>query len=246
VARTGPPDFIGVGVQRCGTTWWFRTLLRHPQIKAAGKRQKELHYFDRFATREMTAADIAAYHELFPRKEGRIIGEWTPRYIADVVALRLIQRAAPDARLLVMLRDPIERFRSGFLHQLRRFPQRRHEMIAADAIERGYYATQLERLYKLFPAEQVLVLQYERCRQDPVEQYQRTLRFLGLPDDDEPRAVERERGKPTSPAKQPLWPDMAEALTRTFEPEVERLLALVPELDVALWPPFAHLAASRA
>ena len=69
-ATTGPPDFIGVGTQRSGTTWWFRTLLGHPQIRPPRARRKELHFFDAFCGRELRAADIAEYHELFPRKPG--------------------------------------------------------------------------------------------------------------------------------------------------------------------------------
>ena len=62
---TGPPDFIGVGTQRSGTTWWFQTLLGHPQIRPPRGRRKELHFFDRFCAQELQAADIAAYHELY-------------------------------------------------------------------------------------------------------------------------------------------------------------------------------------
>jgi hypothetical protein len=51
------PDFVGVGVQRAGTTWWFRELSRHQDV--AGKDViKELHYFDAFSNRELTPADI--------------------------------------------------------------------------------------------------------------------------------------------------------------------------------------------
>jgi hypothetical protein len=145
-----------------------------------------------------------------------------------------------------MLRDPVERFRSGVVHRRERVPERRLEMVAADAIERGYYASQLARLRRYFLAERVLVLQYERCRADPVTEYRRTLRFLGLPDDHEPQRVQRARGTSTEPSKQPLWPDMEATLLRVLEPEVERLRALVPDLDLSLWPSFAHLAAARA
>src|SRR5213595_3311651 len=47
--RTGPPDFVGVGAQRCGTSWWYRGTIRsHPQVVRIAKPGKELHYFDRF------------------------------------------------------------------------------------------------------------------------------------------------------------------------------------------------------
>ena len=123
---TGPPDFIGVGTQRSGTTWWFQTLLGHPQIRPPRGRRKELHFFDRFCAQELRDADIAEYHELFPRRPGQIAGEWTPRYMHDFWTPRLIARAAPEAKLLIMFRDPVERFRSGVPHRLSRSPDARH------------------------------------------------------------------------------------------------------------------------
>ena len=239
---TGPPDFVGVGVQRCGTTWWFRTLLRHPRIRAANDRQKELHFFDRFCAEELRDEHVAAYHALFRRRRRQRAGEWTPRYMFDPWTPPLLKRAAPDARLLVMLRDPIERLRSGFAHRLARVPGGPTDLNAIDAIDRGRFATQLERLHRHFDPERVLVLQYERCRLHGTEEYKRTLRFLDLPDHREPRGLERSRGTSTEASKQELWPDLMETLLRELEPEVQRLRALVPELDVSLWPNFAHLA----
>ena len=54
------------------------------------------------------------YHQQFPRPVDRIAGEWTPRYMYDFWTPPLLARAAPEAKMLVLLRDPIERFRSGF------------------------------------------------------------------------------------------------------------------------------------
>ena len=236
---TGPPHFVGVGAQRAGTTWWFRTLLGHPQIRAPRGRTKELHFFDRFCAVEMRDDDVARYHDLFPREEGQVAGEWTPRYMSDAWTPRLLRRAAPGARLLVMLRDPIERYRSGVAHRIATEPDRPLELIAADAVERGRYAAQLARLHEHFAAERILVLQYERCRADPVGEYRRTLRFLEVDEGHDPEAIERARGTTMEARKDPLWPDIEAALRQVLEPDVERLAELVPHLDVELWPHFA-------
>jgi hypothetical protein len=237
---TGPPDFIGVGTQRSGTTWWFRTLVGHPDVRPPRGRRKELHFFDPFCAREMSKRDIARYHRLFPRADGETTGEWTPRYMRDVWTPRLLQRAAPEAKLLVLVRDPVERFRSGVLHRLTRTPMRRPETLAADAIDRSRYAVQLRRLHAFFDDEQILVLQYERCRADTAGEYRRTLRFLGLRDC-EPVDAERSRGTTTAAAKEPLWPDLMHSLRVALEPDVSALAELVPDLDLGLWPNFAHL-----
>jgi hypothetical protein len=239
---TGPPDFVGVGTQRSGTTWWFRMLSQHPGLKAPPGRRKELHFFDRFCVREMTDADVAEYHGIFRRKPGQMAGEWTPRYMADAWTPRLIHRAAPEAKLLVLLRDPIERFRSGVQHQQSRKPGRAAEANTTDSIERGRYATQLERLYAYYDESRVLVLQYERCRADPVAEYRRTLRFLGVDEDFPPPDFDRTRGTSMASEKAELWPDFKDALRVTLQPEIERLRQLVPQLDLSLWPNFAHMA----
>jgi len=239
---TGPPDFIGVGTQRSGTTWWFATLLQHPAIRPPRDRRKELHFFNRFCWREMRDADIARYHRRFPRRPGQLTGEWTPRYMHNFWTPRLIRRAAPEAKLLVMFRDPIERFRSGVPKETSVHPDRPIEQIIADAIERGRYAMQLQRLRAEHPSAQILVLQYERCVADPLGQYRRTLRFLGADPDHEPKDVERPRGRSQAARKKPLWPDLTEALRAAMEPDVRRLSEIAPEVDLSLWPNFAHLA----
>jgi hypothetical protein len=239
---TGPPDFIGVGAQRSGTTWWFEMLLEHPGIRAPRGGRKELHFFDRFGIEPLTEADVADYHALFPREPGELVGEWTPRYMADAWTPLLLRRAAPQARILVMLRDPIERYRSGVLHRLDRAPAARRGMIASDAIERGRYAWQVRAMREWFGDDRVLVLQYERCRLDPVGEYRRTLAFLGAADH-VPSVFERRRGSTTEPGKSPLWPEFIEGMQATLAPDVAELAQLVPDLDVSLWPNFATVTA---
>ena len=244
---TGPPHFVGVGAQRAGTTWWFRTLVGHPELRPARGRKKELHFFDRFCAHRWTDACIAEYHRLFPRREGQICGEWTPRYMRDFWTPPLLRRAAPEAKLLVLLRDPIERYRSGVPHRLGRETDLGPEALATDAIERSRYAAQLERLLRHFPADAILVQQYERCRRDPAGEYRRALRFLGARDvEHEPRDVERPRGTTVAAAKQPVPSQMTALLHELLEPDVARLRELVPDLDLSLWPGFAHLAGTVA
>lgn len=237
--NAGPPDFVGVGAQRSGTTWWFELLLEHPAIRLSRRERKELHYFDRFCARAMEAEDVRRYHRLFPRRAGSLTGEWTPRYMYDPWTPRLLARAAPEAKLLVLLRDPIERFRSGFEHQRTLRPKQKVAHVAADAIDRGRYARQLQRLWEFFAPEQTLVLQYERCRVDTLGQYARTLRFLGLPDDFRPPGTDELRGTTMASAKAPLWPDLRDDLHAALHADVRELEALVPDLDLELWPNFA-------
>lgn len=258
------PDFIGVGALGSGTGWWHKLLLAHPEIRGPEGGRRALHHFDRFCAAEMTDADVAAYHAHFPRRDGTVAGEWTGRYMFDPWTPPLLKRAAPDAKLLVMLSDPIERYRAIFADRL---AKRTGDatIFMADVVERRSFAAQLARLHRCFDPERVLVLQFERCRLDPVGQYRRTLEFLGVRDTAfTPRGVQRtartiagrlplprklaERlsGHPEPRATAPLWPDLEAALHTALDPQVERLGAMVPDLDVALWPNFADLRAPAA
>jgi hypothetical protein len=238
VARA--PDFVGVGAQRCGTTWWFQLLLEHPQIRSPWHGRKELHHFDAFGARPMTEADVAAYHANFTAGPGELCGEWTPRYMADPWTPRLLAGAAPDARVLVMLRDPIERFASG-LSQRRKVDGWRIQLAAAEALERGRYASHLRMLLHHIPAERVLVLQYERCVADPAGQYRRTLRHLGA-DDFTPPDPTRLRGNSLARHREEPWRDLLDALCATLVDEVADLVDLCDgAIDPALWPHFREL-----
>jgi hypothetical protein len=236
---TGPPNFIGVGTQRSGTTWWQRLLRDHPAIRLPLNKKKEQHFFDKFGRRPMQKSDIARYHALFPRAPGELSGEWTPRYMRDVWGPRVLSQAAPDSKLLVMFRDPVERFRSGVLHSSAREPGRATTLLSTDAVDRGRYASQLKRLYDYFDEEQVLVLQYEQCVQDPMLHYRRTLEFIGAPNVDHvPTDLTRTRGTATKSRKEPIWDDLRDAIVHVLEDDVEELRALVPDLDLTLWKNF--------
>jgi diadenosine tetraphosphatase ApaH/serine/threonine PP2A family protein phosphatase len=114
----GPPDFVGVGAQKSGTSWWYRNLLAHPEVFRPKLGMKELYFFRELAFRELTERDVDRYHRLFPRPRGTITGEWTPAYMAEVWTPVLLERAAPDVRVLAILRDPVERYRSAVTHNL--------------------------------------------------------------------------------------------------------------------------------
>jgi hypothetical protein len=268
----GPPDFIGVGALGAGTGWWHAMLLAHPEIRPPRAPRRALHHFDRFCAAEMTDADVAAYHRSFPRRRGTITGEWTGRYMFDGWTPPLLRRAAPDAKLLVLLSDPIERYRAIFTDRL--FKRDEGETIyMADVVDRRSFAAQLARLRRFFDADRILVLQFERCRRDPLTQYRRTLEFLGvrdtafaprrlrrkaagkpeamhvslllrlgLPEGTKRRVIERITGRPATVEAASLWPDLETALHTALDPEVEALAATVPGFDMSLWPNFAHLA----
>ncbi len=239
--RTGPPDFVGVGAQRSGTTRWFDLIVAHPEVVAPAATRKELHYFDRFHSEAFTAADAAAYGEYFPRPQGLLTGEWSPSYLPAPRVPAMLTAAAPDARLLVLLRDPVERYVSALRRHHRvalAGGQPLNAMAPLDAFTRGLYHTQLRRLLKRFPRAQVLILQYERCTSDPRSELRRTYEFLGVTDTGFVPPLDAHPNR--QPEKPELHPDARRALIEAYAEDVALLIADFPEVDVELWPNFAQ------
>ncbi len=235
--RTGPPDFVGVAAQKAGTSWWYRLLVRHPEIVAAPR--KELHYFQHHWDTEFDADLISAYHRYFPRLAGEITGEWTPRYMVDPWTPGRLATAAPEARILVMLRDPVERFRSGATHMVARFGTL-HPRFLVEQFERSRYAPQLERLCQHIAADRILILQFEQCVRDPRTELRRTLEFLGVDQLYSPENID----EPRNPGKIPhisVPSDLRAQLVRDYSDEVRALADRWEEIDLSLWPNFEHL-----
>ena len=233
---TGPPHYVGLGAQKAGTSWWNRLIQEHPDVVDAGGQAKELHFFDRSWETPFGEADARRYEAYFPVPPGKVAGEWTPGYLIDFWTPELIARAAPEARVLVLLRDPVERFRSGLTHQLAtsRAPLGHRDI--QGAFQRGLYAPQLRRVLAAFPREQVFVGQYEACRADPAIQLARTYRFLELPPHELDPAAFRGEVNPTTREKFEPSAALLTALLDGYARDMAQLQELVADLDLSLWP----------
>jgi hypothetical protein len=179
---------------------------------------------------------VRRYHQWFPRPSGKKAGEWTPDYIYQPWVPPLLERAAPEARLLVIVRDPVERFVSGLAHS--RLVAGSHlGSVVAESVGRGFYAAALRPWTATLEEGRVLVLQYERCVASPAEELARTYRFLGLDDGFRPGGLHL-ASSPTLQDKVALHPDARTRLVELYSRDVAELAGLVPDLDVGLWPNF--------
>lgn len=190
-------NFIVVGVQKAGTTALFDYLADDPAY--AVSRTKEVHFFDDESV-NWAAPDYGPYHAQFDWRRPAIRGEATPIYIYWPRSLERIARYNPAARLIVMLRDPVERawshwkmetsrgvetapfawcIREGRRRLFERQPWGVDREISY--VERGFYGEQLERLYSHFPHEHVLILQADDLRRAPNAALGRVSAFLGAP-----------------------------------------------------------------
>ena len=236
---TGPPDFVGIGVPKCGTSWWFSLLTAHPEIYVANS--KELLYFNQNFLNHLNAdgltqAELDTYHDWFPRPEGRITGEWTPNYVFRYQLPPLLRRAAPGAKLLVMLRDPIERYQSDVSRHMNR---RQLQNTRYKSVNNGYYSAILAPWEQDYGPSELLVLQFEACLADPGAMLDRTFEFLGVAPGFRPANMRVPVNK--TRAKRDVDRDIETLLARAYERDVVELVARHPQIDLALWPNFAPI-----
>jgi hypothetical protein len=208
------PDYLIIGAQRSGTTSLYKYLAQHPGVGAAFL-GKGAHFFD-----TNYSGDLDLYRAHFPtgaykwyvkRRRGLelVTGEGSPYYLAHPHAPYRIAHMLPRAKLIALLRDPVERAFSHYQHELARgFEQlsfeeaidREPDRLAGEVekmradpsynsfsyqhhtyVTRGLYAEQLQVWYSLFPKEQILVLRSEDLFADPDRTYRQVLEFLEVP-----------------------------------------------------------------
>lgn len=247
--RVGPPDFVCVGCGRAGSTWLWSLLQQHPQVVANRLAAKELHYFQHFGWDGPDADAMAFYREAFAAPPGSVCGDGSFNYLTHPVLIDHLWRTAPEARLVAVLRNPIDRLVS-VLNQLHRvrlpwmgltgdqaYVQRTFSFWC-EAVAHCRIADGVRAVQRRWPPERVLVLQYEQCVRDPAAEIARAYRFLGVDDRFEPAdlasAVNRE--PPVMAA-----PDAAarRRLAEFFEADVDAVLDAWPALDRSLWTDFA-------
>jgi Sulfotransferase domain len=187
-------DFIVAGVQKAGTTAIHDFLAQHPQV--ALLRDQALHFFDK-EEHFLGEPDYRILHANFdPGWRWRIAGEVTADYLYYPRALERIACYNAKMKLLISLRNPVERAFSQwnmrraksqepleFLDALKRDQEIGiwHGPRGNAYLARSLYVPPLERVFKLFPRDQVLVVKYENLRADPVPIVNRMFDFLGLP-----------------------------------------------------------------
>jgi hypothetical protein len=165
-------DFLGIGAQKCGTSWLYEHLRLHPQIRFPGG--KEIHYWDQPGDRP-----LSWYTDLFGQPAGYVRqGEITPAYaILAVETIRRIRELFPEVRLLFLIRNPIERAWSSALMALTRAELSLDE--ASDqwlidhfrsrgSLARGDYEQCLRNWLSVFPREQLLLERFEQIWDDPI------------------------------------------------------------------------------
>lgn len=210
------PDFLIVGAQKCGTSSLYRNLVKHPSIVPAFV--KEIYFFSSARYFQKGVHWYKAHFPLLPhkyfntriRKLDFLTGEASPGYIFYPHAPRRISELLPDVKIIVLLRNPVDRAYSHYYHEVRK---KRESLSFEDAIKkeeqrlrgefdkimedehyfsfnflhysyllRGIYVDQLKRLNNYFSKDQIIILKSEDFFKDPQASFEQVIQFLGLPD----------------------------------------------------------------
>ncbi len=174
-------DFIGIGAQKCASTWIHGVLSDHPEIGVYPG--KEVDFFSNYYNRgyqwyERQLGDVDAV---------RTRGEVSTSYFSDSDTPSRVFLYNPNMRIVLSLRDPIERAYSNHLNEVKLCHLTGQNLEFENGLannpmylEQSHYGKQLARWLEIFPRDQILVIFQEEIRDDPFTQARNLYRFLGV------------------------------------------------------------------
>lgn len=245
------PNFMIIGFVKCGTTSLYEYLLQHPNIYSPVG--KEIDYFDRLYSKGVNWYKVnfpLKFRKFFVKKFAT--GEATPRYIEHPYALDRIKKTIPNAKFIILLRNPIDRafsqynqnlnngyeylsFEDAIKHEKERTKGRIEKMKLDETYyswdydlfayqEHGIYVDKIERWMNAFSKDQFLILQSEEFLKNPSVVYNQVLKFLNLP---KWEPFDYRFYKQQTYKKQKIEPELRKKLSDYFKPYNERLYKLL-------------------
>lgn len=210
------PNFLYIGTSKSGSTWIFKALSWHPQIHMYGG--KDLGFFS-----NAYANGWDWYGEQFhPKPSQSIIGEVSHSYLASEEACERIQHHLPNAKLMVCLREPVDRTFSQYLDGLKNGKMHGsldEELVRSKSLaERNRYGTHVQRYLERFPREQLHIASFDELVSSPETFAAKMFEFLGV----EPLVLPQKMREKVLPAGTPRSRAVAKA-----SKQVARLADLV-------------------
>jgi hypothetical protein len=197
------PNFIIIGAMKAATTSLYTYLKQHPDIFMTSIKEPKffnnLNKDSRFKLQGKGLVKIKTleqYQNLFKEAINEIaIGEASPSYIFDENCHILIKEILPKAKIIAILRQPVERAYSNFLHAKRADQEKNtdfeesfteeNKMLKKGIkthyyLEKGFYYKQLKRYYDVFPKEQIKIILFEDIIKNPRKITQEVFKFLNV------------------------------------------------------------------
>jgi hypothetical protein len=198
------PSFYIVGAMKCGTSSLYAYLKKHPM--AFLSEMKEPHYFLSHLTSpsgngcitkdDNCIGDESKYRDLFrDADQSKAIGDASTSYLCDESAAGNIHAVRPDARIIIILRDPVERAHSHYQMDVQMGKERRPFLQALKQdyaaqtkgwgvthlyVDAGIYTGQIEHYFATFGREQVLVLLFDELKSNPRSAVLKVTRHIGV------------------------------------------------------------------
>ena len=184
---TSPPHFIGIGAQRSGTSWMFECFLEHPEIFMP---QKEMQFFNKRPLSELDSY-LAKFTE-----QAKVCGEITPDYLSSRTAIDGISKACPNAKLIIILRNPVERTRSSYsLYKERDVTDitSLDDVFTSESVifTKSLYGEQVEYLFSRFNPDNIKVVFFDRIKTEPIKLIQEVFAFIGVDPSFTPQSATR-------------------------------------------------------
>lgn len=173
------PDFLCIGVQRGATTWLHQCLAEHPEVFVP-KNRKEIEFFSKY--RDNGVEWYRSHFVPISNNYACAFGELTPAYLHEA-DFAFMQEVVPDAKLLVILREPISRAISAYELLSDSFPGESFEETAGYTryfIDMSLYYERLAELLRLYPREQLLVMTYDEVCRDSKLVFRTVCNFIGV------------------------------------------------------------------
>ncbi len=171
-------DFIGIGETKSATSWIFDCLIEHPQVCKISP--KEIHFFDRNYQYGMDW-----YKNFFQHcSKDKLKGEFTPSYLSHKKALIRIKKNFPKAKLIICLRNQLDRMISRYYYNQSRGKMRRsvsiEDFVKKSDLRNYLYYQNIKELFDLFPKEQILILIYDDIKKDKKAFVKKIYHFLNI------------------------------------------------------------------
>lgn len=190
--NSSKPSFIGIGAQKCASTWLYRVLEEHPEVRVSDV--KELDFFSFHFNH-----GYQWYEKHFANgQQHKACGEISPSYFCEQGVPRRVFNYDPNLKIIVCFRDPVDRLLSNHRHEVREghFSLENNSLQVGLAnnpmyVEQGKYATHLKNWYQFFPKDQIFIIFMEEIETDPFGVARKLYSFIDVDSSFQPRSGDK-------------------------------------------------------